>query len=103
MDHYRLTGFEASMVEQSLPRGDCDDGNGSGFGITQRVRLFRQHPSRGDRVLCISAKELAVGHAENLLSKSDVGNTGSQSRDFSRQIRAQRKEEEAAATHSCQP
>src|SRR6185437_7988265 len=47
VNDHSLTGFEASVVEQSLPRRDSDDRNGSSFGIAQRAWFLREHPSRG--------------------------------------------------------
>src|ERR1700722_12816374 len=91
VNDHRLTGSEATVVEQSLPRRDRDDGNGSRFGVAQRVWFLREHPSRGHGVFCVSAKELGVGHAENLISNSHFGNAGSHRRDCSGQIRAERK------------
>jgi hypothetical protein len=41
VDDHRLTGFEAGLVEQTLPGRDRDDGNGSRFDIAERAWLLR--------------------------------------------------------------
>ena len=91
MDDDRLASFEPGLVEQTLPGRNTDDGNGSRFDIAERAWLLREHPGRRHSVLGVSANELRVGHAENLVSDRQPGNPGTQSRDFAGQIRAQRE------------
>ena len=64
MDDDRLTGFEAGVVEQTLPSRNSDDRNGSRFDIAKRAWFLREHCSRRHGVLGVSAKELSVGHSE---------------------------------------